>query len=61
MIIFWGFQNFQIYLAKYFWSLLSYHNLICRTTFLQEQCKQNGLISFFIMQKVYESYNYHTF
>ena len=35
MVIFWGFQDFMIYLKKYFWSLLNYPNL----TFQQHFCK----------------------
>ena len=37
MIIFWGVQNFLIYLAKYFWSLLSSLDLFFKDFF----CKNN--------------------
>ena len=32
-IVFWGFQEFLIYLTKYFWSLLSSPNLITQQSF----------------------------
>ena len=42
MIIFWGFQDFLIYLAKYFWSPLK---ILLIWFFNYKQCKQNSLIS----------------
>ena len=35
MIIFWGFQDFLIYLVKYFWSLLNCPNLIFQQFFVR--------------------------
>ena len=44
MNIFWGFQDFLIYLEKYFRSLLNSPNLFFNN-FSQEQWKQNSLNS----------------
>ena len=44
-IIFQGFQDLMIFLAKYFWSLSSSTNSVFSTVFLREQYKQNSLYS----------------
>ena len=61
MIITKGFQDFLIYLVMYFWSLVNSPNLVFSKTFSQKQRKQNSLISFFIIERDYNGFNYHTF
>ena len=50
-VFFLGFQDFLIYLAKHFLALLIFPYYDFSTTFLQEQCKLNSLISFFIIAR----------
>ena len=59
MIISRGFQDLLIYLVKFFWSLFN-SPYIFSVTFLQEQSKENSLISFFIIHRDYSGYNYDT-
>ena len=46
MIIFWDYQNFLIYLAKYFWSIWNSPNLIFQA-FREMKCKQNNFFKRF--------------
>ena len=46
----------EVFLITFKFSLFDFS-----TTFLQEQCKKNRVISFSIMQRDYNGYNYHTF
>ena len=57
-IIFWGFQDFLIYLAKYFWSYLNSPNLITQLYFARAMwIKQfdffKNLVAFFVSFYIY--------
>ena len=52
MIIFWGFQDFLIYMAKSFWWLLNSPNLIFQLFFCKINVNKVLKYSCFIMQKI---------
>ena len=53
--LFWDFQDFLIYLAKCFWSILSSPNFIFPiTVFHKSNVNRNSLISFVTIQRCYK-------